>query len=177
MGMPSAQVQSGTQPQGKGSPFNRMGGPSPSIGSMPSTPPPPSIGAMPPEDVMASIGATPPNDNNFKQGSFRPELVNMRPGPQVLGGENTGMTGRPQSTFRPELVNIRPDAGGFAVQAPRNPFLQMSGGKGGSTTNAATSGQPTFGQPNRYPNTVGQWDNASIQRTNQQPMGGGKGKG
>jgi hypothetical protein len=101
---------------------------------------------MPPEDVMASIGATPPNDNNFKQGSFRPELV-----------------------------NIRPDAS--RPQAPRNPFVQMSGGKGGSTTNAATSGQPTFGQPNRYPNTVGQWDNASIQRTNQQPMGGGKGKG
>jgi len=146
MGMPSAQVQSGTQPQGKGSPFNRTGGPSPSIGSMPSTPPAPQIGAMPPEDVMASIGATPPNDNNFKQGSFRPELV-----------------------------NIRPDAS--RPQAPRNPFVQMSGGKGGSTTNAATSGQPTFGQPNRYPNTVGQWDNASIQRTNQQPMGGGKGKG
>jgi hypothetical protein len=33
-----------------------------------------------------------------------------------------------------------------------------------------------MGQPNMYPNTVGQWDNASIQP--QQPRNsGGKGKG
>jgi hypothetical protein len=128
---------------------------------------------------MAATGQT-RGGNNFSTGkpyNFESELISISPGPQVLGGENTGMTGRPQSTFRPELVNIRPDAGRSQIQAPRNPFLQMSGGKGGSTTNAATSGQPTFGQPNRYPNTVGQWDNASIQRTNQSPMAGGKGKG
>ena len=57
------------------------------------------------------------------------------------------------------------------------PAQQQSQGKGGSTTYSRTSGQPAFGQPNRYPNTVGQWDNASIQRTNQSPMAGGKGKG
>ena len=77
----------------------------------------------------------------------------------------------------------QPQGKGFAQ--PVNPpaqsnmpqeMQQYSRGKG-STTNAATSGQPNYGQPNNYPNTVGQWDNASIQRTNQQPMGGGKGKG
>ena len=77
----------------------------------------------------------------------------------------------------------QPQGKGFAQ--PVNPptqdnmpqgMTQLSRGNG-NTTNAATSGQPTYGQPNNYPNTVGQWDNASIQRTNQQPMGGGKGKG
>lgn len=50
-----------------------------------------------------------------------------------------------------------------------NPMPQ---GKG-SSTNSATSGQPRMGQPNNYANTVGGWDNASIQpqRTS------GKGKG
>jgi hypothetical protein len=69
-------------------------------------------------------------------------------------------------------------SGGSNFQNQGQPTYQpqtQSRGKGGSTTNAATSGQPTFGQPNRYPNTVGQWDNASIQR--QSPTGGGKGKG
>ena len=37
-----------------------------------------------------------------------------------------------------------------------------------------TSNQPTMGQPNPYPNTVGQWDNASIQPQTRQ-MGKGKG--
>lgn len=50
-----------------------------------------------------------------------------------------------------------------------NPFPQ---GKGAST-NSATSGQPRMGQPNNYANTVGGWDNASIQPQ----RSGGKGKG
>jgi len=48
-------------------------------------------------------------------------------------------------------------------------------GKGGRQTNSATSGQPTMGAPNQYPNTVGQWDNSQIQPL--QPKRGGKGKG
>jgi hypothetical protein len=51
----------------------------------------------------------------------------------------------------------------------------QSVGKGGQTTNAATSGQPQMGQPNNYPNTIRQWDNASIQ-PQQSPRRGGKGK-
>ncbi len=52
---------------------------------------------------------------------------------------------------------------------------QPSGGKGNVTT-PATSGQPSFGQPNQYPNTVG-WDNASIgSQANGQSGKGGKGQ-
>ena len=70
----------------------------------------------------------------------------------------------------PEMSQVMPTA-----QQQANPPAQQPQGKGGSTTYSRTSGQPAFGQPNRYPNTVGQWDNASIQR--QSPTGGGKGKG
>lgn len=55
---------------------------------------------------------------------------------------------------------------------------QPSGGKGNVTT-PATSAQPSFGQPNQYPNTVGGgWDNASLgnQATGQQSGKGGKGQ-
>ncbi len=115
MGMPSAQVQSGTQPQGKGF-------------SQPVNPPAPMMGPT------SKIGRLPPMISD--------ELA----APAVM-----------------------PDSGyGYQPQ-------QQNRGKGGSTTNTATSGQPMMGQPNRYPNTVGQWDNASIQR--QSPTGGGKGKG
>lgn len=49
-------------------------------------------------------------------------------------------------------------------------------GKGGSVTLPGQGGQPKLGQPNMYPNTVGQWDNASIQ-PQQSRNRGGKGKG
>jgi hypothetical protein len=58
-------------------------------------------------------------------------------------------------------------------------------GKGGRVTTPGTSGQPQMGQPsvgagmpqpNMYTNTVGQWDNASIQ-PQQSRNRGGKGKG
>lgn len=70
------------------------------------------------------------------------------------------------------------------VSAPEQSNQPM--GKG-STTNSATSGQPQFGNPaqniqmeqdfgprRNFPNTVGQWDNASIE---QKPNTVGKGKG
>lgn len=50
---------------------------------------------------------------------------------------------------------------------------QQLQGMQGASTNSATSGQPMMGAPNRYPNTVGQWDNTQIKPTGQ----GGKGKG
>lgn len=53
-----------------------------------------------------------------------------------------------------------------------DPRTQQPQGKGAST-NSATSGQPRMGQPNNYTNTVGGWDNASIQPQ----RSGGKGKG
>ena len=47
-------------------------------------------------------------------------------------------------------------------------------GKGGRITYPGQSGQPQYGQPNRYSNTVGPWDNANIQQPVYQS---GKGKG
>ena len=61
-----------------------------------------------------------------------------------------------------------------AVQ-PTGQF-QTRQGKGGSVTLPGQGGQPKMGQPNMYPNTVGQWDNASIQ-PQQSRNRGGKGKG
>ena len=49
---------------------------------------------------------------------------------------------------------------------------QQTSGKGGRITYPGQSGQPQMGQPNRYSNTVGQWDNATI---GTQPSGKGKG--
>jgi hypothetical protein len=119
MGMPSAQVQPGTQPQGKGfaQPINPPNNPSQMMG------------------MSSKIGRLPPMISD--------ELA----APAV----------------EPEMSQVMP------------PAQQQSQGKGGSPMYSRTSGQPAFGQPNRYPNTVGQWDNASIQR--QSPTGGGKGKG
>jgi hypothetical protein len=78
----------------------------------------------------------------------------------------------------------QPQGKGFATPQPTanadvagpDSISGQAQGKGTKTINAATSGQPQMGQPNMYPNTVGQWDNASIQ--SQRPLNrGGKGKG
>ena len=64
-----------------------------------------------------------------------------------------------------------------------NPSNVQPSGKGGMTS-SLTSDQPSMGQPNnnvwqgqqkQYPNTVGQWDNASIM-PNQQNSGKSGGK-
>jgi len=47
-------------------------------------------------------------------------------------------------------------------------------GKGSNVTIPGQGGQPKMGVPNNYSNTVGQWDNASIQPRQTQS---GKGKG
>jgi hypothetical protein len=71
--------------------------------------------------------------------------------------------------------------GGFTaqVQQPNSQAQQPTQApqpmaKGGNYQSNVTSGQPRMGQPNQYPNTVGQWDN--TQQQTQQPMQG-KGKG
>ena len=66
--------------------------------------------------------------------------------PQTSGGGKTSLTGQ--------------------APQPMDP--------GGNYQISATSGQPRIGQPNQYPNTVGQWDN--TQQQPQMPMQG-KGKG
>jgi len=76
-----------------------------------------------------------------------------------------------QQTTQPQSGNGKSIAG----NAPNPNQLTPDGG---NMTLSANSGQPQMGQPNRYANTTGSWDNSSIQRPPTMPqMGGGKGKG
>jgi hypothetical protein len=72
-----------------------------------------------------------------------------------------------QSTPNPADVAVPDGTAGQQVQ----PI-----GKGGRVTYPGQGGQPQMGQPNNYSNTIGGWDNASIQ-PKQSHFGGGKGKG
>ena len=82
--------------------------------------------------------------------------------------QSTGKGGSPSAGYAQNAINDN-------SQGPQQPqYQQQSMGKGGNVTNSSTSGQPRMGQPNQYPNTVGQWDNAHIQSSQ---SGGGKGKG
>lgn len=76
-----------------------------------------------------------------------------------------GMAQPAQSTPNPSDITV-PD-GGTSGQPM---------GKGSRVTYPGSGGQPKMGVPNSYSNTVGQWDNASIQ-PQQSHFGGGKGKG
>lgn len=96
-------------------------------------------------------------------GSFSPTIAN-NPTTQNMTSPMGGPNGQPEQQFAGK---------GFAPQQGQQP---QTFGKG--TTNSATSGQPTMGQPNPYPNTTGSWDNSSIQQPPTMPqMAGGKGKG
>jgi len=88
--------------------------------------------------------------------------------------------GSPVSQVAP---STQPQGKGFASPTqPSNPNADVATpqpmpqyqGKGGRVTFPSQSGQPRMGVPNNYSNTVGQWDNASIQPRQTQS---GKGKG
>jgi len=79
-----------------------------------------------------------------------------------------------QRSQQPMFGSGGDDGGSSDQNQPMQPNMPRPMGKGGMQTNSATSGQPTMGAPNKYPNTVGQWDNTHIQP---QSQGGGKGKG
>lgn len=86
------------------------------------------------------------------------------------------------SSTQPQGKGFASPAQPNAVDGQMSPAVQPTGqfqptqGKGGSVTLPGQGGQPKFGQPNMYPNTIGQWDNASIQ-PQQSRNRGGKGKG
>jgi hypothetical protein len=82
-----------------------------------------------------------------------------------------------QSVAQPDQSNNLPSF------APPNAAGQAQG-KGGNVTIPSQGEQPKMGMPNNYPNTVGQWDNATIgsqqyeapQKTQAQPAGKSGGK-
>ncbi len=92
--------------------------------------------------------------------------------------------GSPISQVAPSTQPSQPSGKGFAAPQPSTTGdvagpASVSGqfqGKGSRVTYPGQGGQPKMGQPNMYPNTIGQWDNASIQ-PQQSRFGGGKGKG
>lgn len=112
--------------------------------------------------------------------------------PQTSGGKGSPISQAINIASRPDGLDqnaINADPAGYdkfrqnAAQqgynyGPQNMATQdMPQGKGASGqkfTYSPTSGQPQMGSPNQYANTIGQWDNASIQRPVQRI---GKGKG
>ena len=96
------------------------------------------------------------------------------PQDNVLAGLQAQASQQQMNTMAPSSIFTVPE--NQQIPQGQQPQQGQSVGKGARSTNTATSGQPQMGQPNMYPNTVGQWDNASIQ--SQQPRNrGGKGKG
>lgn len=89
--------------------------------------------------------------------------------PQTSGGKGQS----PQSFSQtPDSMANQAD-----FQQPPMSTQDVRQGKGASGqrfTYSPTSGQPQMGRPNQYTNTVGGWDNASIQQPVQRS---GKGKG
>lgn len=77
-----------------------------------------------------------------------------------------------QAQENPAYMAVAPEV----MNQPTGGFNGQPSGKGGRVTFPGQGGQPKMGVPNTYSNTVGQWDNASIQ-PQQSRMGGGKGKG
>ena len=104
----------------------------------------------------ASISQVQPSQGN-QPINPQPTQANYSPAQQQMGGKG--------SSFN-------------QIAQPDNQSQQDYGqpqGKGGRRViYSPLSDQPTMGQPNPYPNTIGQWDNASIQPQTRQ-MGKGKG--
>jgi hypothetical protein len=111
-----------------------------------------------------------------------PESV-AQPAVMPPGGGGKGLPPQ-QVTAQPAVMS--PEGGGKGQRnyeqrpsyAPFEPnYAPPDGTRGGkgASTNSATSGQPKMGQPNRYANTIPQWDNASQQLAPAQRSGKGKG--
>jgi hypothetical protein len=85
-----------------------------------------------------------------------------------MGGPN----GQPQGKGLSQATNFaQPQQ---QMQQPNGGQNGQPQGKGGRVTYPGQGGQPQMGKPNTYSNTVGPWDNASIQPRQTQS---GKGKG
>jgi hypothetical protein len=105
-----------------------------------------------------------------------------QPQPSGKGGaiqsQNTPVTGVTLPGQNQTLGNQIQDWGNQAQSTtnanPTNTGVQPMG-KGGSVNFPGQGGQPRFGRPNTYSNTVGPWDNASIGQPRQTQSGKGKG--
>lgn len=154
----------------------------PSQGNQPVNPPPTTANYSPAQQQMSGKGPAPgyvppppaPSSEPYNPGKPMsparafPRPVAFQEIPQSRQNRIQIMnTGSGDQTFLQELPMIDQQA---QFQQEQEPV-----GKGGRRVMySPLSNQPTMGQPNPYPNTIGQWDNASIKP---QPRQGGKGKG
>ena len=130
--------------------------------------------ASQPTSGKGGASIPPPAQNILAKPDQIPQAMSgMTAQPAVMpqGGGGKGAIGQPaQNTGNPQPAPYTP----FRDDTNYAPPDGTRGGKGAST-NSATSGQPRMGQPNRYANTIPQWDNASQQLG--PAKSGGKGKG
>ena len=173
MGMPSASVQPGTQPQGKG--FNQS--------------------ISPPQNRQLSEMQAGQQMNMMAPSSIYTVPQNQRPQQSQLTGKGAGSPA-PQAQQPKSVEDLYsmysdrgPDAEGLAYwkgqfgnnidQNAINTFqssVRDVWNKEGKPADYGVTKQPRMGQPNPYSNTIRPWDNASIQ-PQQSPKRGGKGKG
>jgi hypothetical protein len=178
MGMPSASVQPGTQPQGKG--FNQ------SIN-------PPQSKQL--DEMQAQTNASQMRTMDMPASSIYTVPQNQRPQQSQLTGKGAGSPA-PQAQQPKSVEDLYsmysdrgPDAEGLAYwknqfgnnidQNAINTFqssVRDVWNKEGKPADYGVTKQPRMGQPNPYSNTIRPWDNASIQ-PQQSPKRGGKGKG
>lgn len=152
MGGFSAQVQSPQTTGGKGNPISDS-----QLPPNTSDPGPGGLTILGPNDVGPKGKGAGGGAGAMAPGTYDPSVAQRR------FANTSAPSGAPADVNNPAAPNYNPAAGG--------PNMQPQGK--GSSTNSATSGQPRIGQPNNYANTVGGWDNASIQPQ----RSGGKGKG
>lgn len=146
MGSPISQVGSSTQPQGKG-------------------------GYQAPRPLQQN-NFNEPSDATQELGAERWMQFQQSIGQAPSGNLNQAGSSAVQQTSQLQAPN-----GAVNDMAGANQLMgQAAQGKGSRVTYPGQGGQPKMGQPNMYPNTVGQWDNASIQ-PQQSLTSGGKGKG
>ena len=106
-------------------------------------------------------------DGGFASGVDTPEMY-------TLQKPNQTAQPMPESVAQPAVMPSGGKGQRNYEQPTYSPPDNTMRGKG-SSTNSATSGQPRMGQPNRYANTIPQWDNASQQLGPAQSSGKGKG--
>ena len=102
----------------------------------------------------------------------QPTNANYSPAQQQMGGK-IGPVGRADNAPTPQIYAPQEPYFNSGYPMPDYPENSQPSGKGQKTMYSPISRQPRYGQPNPYPNTIGQWDNASIQPR----QGFGKGKG
>jgi hypothetical protein len=129
--------------------------------------------------ASAQVGSPMSQNQSSGKGTATVPMPGSIPGMGMGGRTMTGTAQEPELGSELATTDIREQPQRQVLPAMIQPAGGQNGqyqpsGKGGNVTFPGQSGQPRFGQPNNYSNTVGPWDNANIQPRQTQS---GKGKG